>query len=155
MNVEGDFRYVDMGAYDECSDFLDYLADYGQDWEKAFTNWIVESRQWKDDRKRSNNYWDQWNVVKVLKSSLLPCVCISNQIPVLFFRKDDHMELDGFTYKTNLHLSYLFSIFLVRYFIEDYNPFLGTLILKFSNFIYKSNKLFFFPFLFGTASTSF
>ncbi|XP_010521985.1 PREDICTED: shewanella-like protein phosphatase 1 [Tarenaya hassleriana] len=64
MNVEGDFRYVDMGAYDECSDFLEYLSDYAQDWDKAFTNWIVESRKWKEDRRRSKNHWDQWNVVK-------------------------------------------------------------------------------------------
>ncbi|KAF8116268.1 hypothetical protein N665_0020s0119 [Sinapis alba] len=64
MNVEGDFRYVDTRAFDECIDFLDYLEDYAQDCDKAFKNWIFESRQWKKDRKSSQTYWDQWNVVK-------------------------------------------------------------------------------------------
>lgn len=67
MNVEGDFRYVDTRAFDECIDFLDYLEDYAQDWDKAFKNWIFESRQWKQDRRNSQTYWDQWNIVKVLK----------------------------------------------------------------------------------------
>ncbi|KAG2324047.1 hypothetical protein Bca52824_006775 [Brassica carinata] len=64
MNVEGDFRYVDTRAFDECIDFLDYLEDYAQDWDKAFKNWISESRQWKKDRESSQTYWDQWNIVK-------------------------------------------------------------------------------------------
>ncbi|CAH8339678.1 unnamed protein product [Eruca vesicaria subsp. sativa] len=64
MNVEGDFRYVDTRAFDECIDFLDYLEDYAQDYDKAFKNWIFESRQFKEDRKSSQTYWDQWNVVK-------------------------------------------------------------------------------------------
>ncbi|KAG2267581.1 hypothetical protein Bca52824_062136 [Brassica carinata] len=64
MNVEGDFRYVDTRAFDECIDFLDYLEDYAQDWDKAFKNWIFESRQWKEDRRNSQTYWDQWNIVK-------------------------------------------------------------------------------------------
>lgn len=67
MNVEGDFRYVDTRAFDECIDFLDYLEDYAQDWDKAFKNWIFESRQWKQDRRNSQTYWDQWNIVKVFK----------------------------------------------------------------------------------------
>lgn len=64
MNVEGDFRYVDTRAFDECIDFLDYLEDYAQDWDKAFKNWIFESKQFKEDRKSSQTYWDQWNIVK-------------------------------------------------------------------------------------------
>lgn len=75
--MEGDFRYVDSGALDECANFLDYLEDYKQDWEKAFINWIAESKQWKEDRKRSKSYWDQWNIVKVLKFSLCPSICRS------------------------------------------------------------------------------
>ncbi|KAJ0244889.1 Shewanella-like protein phosphatase 1 [Hirschfeldia incana] len=64
MNVEGDFRYVDTRAFDECIDFLDYLEDYAQDYDKAFKNWIFESKQFKEDRKSSLTYWDQWNIVK-------------------------------------------------------------------------------------------
>ncbi|KAJ0233267.1 hypothetical protein HA466_0284710 [Hirschfeldia incana] len=66
MNVEGDFRYVDTRAFDECIDFFDYSKDYAQDWDKAFKNWTFESRQWKKDRKSSQTYWGQWNIVKVL-----------------------------------------------------------------------------------------
>ncbi|KAE8710874.1 Calcineurin-like metallo-phosphoesterase superfamily protein isoform 2 [Hibiscus syriacus] len=36
MNVEGDFRYVESGAFDECADFLEYMNDYEYDWDEAF-----------------------------------------------------------------------------------------------------------------------
>ncbi|KAL5547609.1 hypothetical protein UlMin_002840 [Ulmus minor] len=40
MNVEGNFRYVDPGSFDECSDFLKYMDGYRDDWEEAFADWI-------------------------------------------------------------------------------------------------------------------
>ncbi|XP_021678575.2 shewanella-like protein phosphatase 1 isoform X2 [Hevea brasiliensis] len=64
MNVEGDFRYVDSGAYDECTDFLSYLDDFKYDWENAFAGWIRVSKTRKEDRKLSPNYWGAWNLVK-------------------------------------------------------------------------------------------
>lgn len=69
--MEGDFRYVESGAFDECTDFLAYLDDYKYDWESAFVGWIGVSRRWKDHRKLSQNYWGPWNLVKVLKFSVL------------------------------------------------------------------------------------
>ncbi|KAL6341537.1 hypothetical protein AAG906_032657 [Vitis piasezkii] len=67
MNVEGDFRYVDSGAFDECTDFLEYLDDYGGNWEEAFLGWVGVSEKWKEDRKMSQNYWGPWNLVKKQK----------------------------------------------------------------------------------------
>ncbi|GAV58671.1 Metallophos domain-containing protein [Cephalotus follicularis] len=64
MNVEGDFRYVEPGAFDECIDFLEYLDDYGYEWEDAFVGWVGESQRWKEERKMSKNYWGPLNLVK-------------------------------------------------------------------------------------------
>nr|GMD69230.1 shewanella-like protein phosphatase 1 [Ipomoea batatas] len=64
MNVEGDFRYVDSGAFDECVYFLEYLEEYGRDWEKAFPCWFAECHRWKRERKMSQSYWDSWSLVK-------------------------------------------------------------------------------------------
>lgn len=69
MNVEGDFRYVESGAFDECADFLEYMNDYGYDWDKAFVGWCSVSRRWKNERKVSRNNWGPWNLVKVLMLS--------------------------------------------------------------------------------------
>lgn len=71
MNVEGDFRYVDSGAFDECLDFLDYLEDYRYEWERAFVSWIATSEQREKYRKQSQTYWGQWNLVKVLNFSII------------------------------------------------------------------------------------
>lgn len=65
MNVEGDFRYVDSGAFDECIDFLDHWEECDRDWDEAFVSWIYESENRKKDRKVSHNYWDTWDLVKV------------------------------------------------------------------------------------------
>ncbi|KAF3454853.1 hypothetical protein FNV43_RR05301 [Rhamnella rubrinervis] len=64
MNVEGDFRYVDIGAFDECNDFLEYLGDYGDNWEEAFVDWISISNRYKEDRKMSQTSWGPWNLVR-------------------------------------------------------------------------------------------
>ncbi|XP_031736820.1 shewanella-like protein phosphatase 1 isoform X2 [Cucumis sativus] len=63
MNVEGDFRYVDSGAFDECLNFLEYMEDYRDHFEEAFLNWIQVSERWKDQRK-SQNFWGPMNLVK-------------------------------------------------------------------------------------------
>ncbi|XP_062172350.1 shewanella-like protein phosphatase 1 [Alnus glutinosa] len=67
MNVEGDFRYVEYGAFDECIDFLEYLDDCRNDWNEAFVGWIGVSERWKEERKMSQNYWGPLNLVKKQK----------------------------------------------------------------------------------------
>ncbi|TXG74470.1 hypothetical protein EZV62_003049 [Acer yangbiense] len=64
MNVEGDFRYVDSGGFDECTDFLDYLNDYHYDCEEAFVSWVGVSKRWKEDRRMSKNFLGPLNLVK-------------------------------------------------------------------------------------------
>lgn len=76
MNVEGDFRYVDAGAFDECGDFYEYLIDYDYDWEEAFSSWISVTERLKRDRRVSKDYWGPWNLVKrqkgvIARSALL------------------------------------------------------------------------------------
>lgn len=73
MNVEGDFRYVDSGGFDECYDFLEYMNEAGDDWEKTFSGWIDVSKKWKVDQRMSRNSWDPWNIVKVLYYDFLFC----------------------------------------------------------------------------------
>ncbi|GLU02592.1 hypothetical protein SLE2022_198370 [Rubroshorea leprosula] len=63
MNVEGDFRYVEPGAFDECAGFLEYLNGNKYDWEEAFVGWHGVSKRWKGDRKMSAN-WGPWNLVE-------------------------------------------------------------------------------------------
>lgn len=65
MNVEGDFRYVDTGAFDECIYFLEYLDEYKGNWEDAFIGWINVSQQWKKERRTSDKHWSPWNFIKV------------------------------------------------------------------------------------------
>ncbi|XP_030963887.1 shewanella-like protein phosphatase 1 isoform X1 [Quercus lobata] len=70
MNVEGDFRYVASGAFDECIDFLEYLDECTNDWEEAFVSWIGVSGRWKKERKMSQNYWGPLNLVKRQKGMI-------------------------------------------------------------------------------------
>ena len=71
MNVEGDFRYVDSGGFDECSDFLEYLNHSDDDWQETFSGWVDVSKRWKEDRRMSSSYWGPWNLVKVLYISVI------------------------------------------------------------------------------------
>lgn len=64
MNVEGDFRYVDSGGFDECSDFVEYINNSEDDWEETFTGWVDVSEKWKEDRTKSRNHWGPWNLLK-------------------------------------------------------------------------------------------
>lgn len=64
INVEGDFRYVESGGFDECTDFLEYLNECDHNWEEAFINTINISPQRKEDCRKSQNYWGPWNLVK-------------------------------------------------------------------------------------------
>ncbi|GLT80712.1 hypothetical protein SLA2020_521370 [Shorea laevis] len=63
MNVEGDFRFVEPGAFDECAGFLEYLNGNKYDSKEAFVGWHGVSKRWKGDRKMSTN-WGPWNLVE-------------------------------------------------------------------------------------------
>lgn len=88
--MEGDYRYVDSGAFDECTDFLEYLDDYGGNWEEAFLGWVGVSEKWKEDRKMSQNYWGPWNLVKVLKFSIF-FIVVKFSILLIHPRKSQHI----------------------------------------------------------------
>ncbi|KAI9118538.1 hypothetical protein K1719_010870 [Acacia pycnantha] len=64
MNVEGDFRYVKSGGFDECNDFLEYMNHSADDWEEDFAGWVHVSKRWKVDQQMSTNSWGPWNLVK-------------------------------------------------------------------------------------------
>ncbi|KAF8397198.1 hypothetical protein HHK36_016105 [Tetracentron sinense] len=64
MNVEGDFRYVDPGAFDECVDFMEYLDDHEGNWDKAFLSWASAFERWKEDRRMPPSQWGPWNLMK-------------------------------------------------------------------------------------------
>lgn len=69
--MEGDFRYVESGAFHECIDFVEYLEECRNNWEEAFVGWIGMSERCKQDRKMSQNKWVPLNLVKVVKFSFL------------------------------------------------------------------------------------
>lgn len=87
MNVEGDYRYVDPGAFDECTDFLAYLENYEYDWESAFVRWTGEYKRAKESRKRSQNAWDTWNLVKVPDFHSIPWEMLNLSLPLFLFMR--------------------------------------------------------------------
>ncbi|KAK1272351.1 hypothetical protein QJS04_geneDACA005967 [Acorus gramineus] len=64
MNVEGDFRYVDPGAFDECIDFLEHLKDCGDNWDDAFVGWHRVSEMYKENNAMSQSQWTPWRLMK-------------------------------------------------------------------------------------------
>lgn len=68
MNVEGDFRYVDLGAFHECAAFFEYLEECGGNWDDAILHWIFVCEMWKVERALENAKWSPWNLVKVSSS---------------------------------------------------------------------------------------
>ncbi|TVU30945.1 hypothetical protein EJB05_22603, partial [Eragrostis curvula] len=68
MNVEGDFRFVDPGAFDECTRFLEYLDECNGNWDDAFLNWVnVAERRKTQNGALPNGDWSPWNFVKKQK----------------------------------------------------------------------------------------
>ncbi|OIW16485.1 hypothetical protein TanjilG_32155 [Lupinus angustifolius] len=64
MNVEGDFRFVDSGGFDECDGFVEYINASEDAWDETFTGWLDVSERWKEERTMSRSYWGPWDLVK-------------------------------------------------------------------------------------------
>ncbi|KAF5193033.1 Shewanella-like protein phosphatase [Thalictrum thalictroides] len=103
MNVEGDFRYVEPGAFNECGDFLEFLVDYDYDWDKAFVRWINVTERLREDHRISHDNWSPWNIVKrqkgvIARSALLrpggPLACELAQHAVVL-KVDDWVFCHG------------------------------------------------------------
>lgn len=64
--MEGDFRFVDSGGFDECDSFVEYINASEDAWDKTFTGWLDVSEKWKEDQTMSRSYWGPLDLVKVL-----------------------------------------------------------------------------------------
>ncbi|KAH9309206.1 hypothetical protein KI387_037117, partial [Taxus chinensis] len=69
MNVDGDFRFVDHGAFEEAEDFMEYCNLHGSDWKTAFIEWIKVCGEWKARRKMTSSRWNNWSFTKIQKGS--------------------------------------------------------------------------------------
>ncbi|GAB2286076.1 Glycosylated integral ER membrane protein [Dionaea muscipula] len=103
MNVDGDFRFVDSGAFDEYAEFMKYLDACDYNWEDAFLSWINVSSKRKEEMKLSQKYWDPWNLVKrrkgvTARSTLLrpggPLACELARHPIVL-KVDDWVFCHG------------------------------------------------------------
>uniref|UniRef100_A0A0E0EXC5 Calcineurin-like phosphoesterase domain-containing protein n=1 Tax=Oryza meridionalis TaxID=40149 RepID=A0A0E0EXC5_9ORYZ len=98
INVEGDYRYVDPGAFDECIRFMEYLDECDGNWDDAFLNWVNVCERWKEEYPMSpNGDWRPWNFVKrqkgiAARSSLFkrggPLACELARHPVVLSVND-------------------------------------------------------------------
>lgn len=70
MNVEGDFRFAELGAFDEAEDFIEYSNEHRGDWDTAFIEWIKVCQRWKERRKRPASGWTPWNLIEMQKRTM-------------------------------------------------------------------------------------
>lgn len=70
MNVEGDFRFADLGAFDEAEDFIEYTNEHKGDWHTAFIEWIKVCQRWKARRKRPATGCIPWDLIEMQKRAM-------------------------------------------------------------------------------------
>uniref|UniRef100_A0A803KS70 Calcineurin-like phosphoesterase domain-containing protein n=1 Tax=Chenopodium quinoa TaxID=63459 RepID=A0A803KS70_CHEQI len=93
MNIEGDYRYVDSGGFEECVDFLEYLNECNHNWDEAFIGWNTVSERRKEDCRKYQNNFDPWNLVKVL--GLFVLLDISDQFPFCYAKSCNNTHVLG------------------------------------------------------------
>jgi hypothetical protein len=66
MNVEGDFRFVEHGGFEEADSFTDYCEEvHDGDYEAAFSGWYLASKKRKANRMRPFIVGWMFNPLKV------------------------------------------------------------------------------------------
>lgn len=85
MNVDGDFRYVDPGGFDECIRFLEYLDECDGEWNDAFLNWVnVCERRKKEYGASPSGDWRPWNFANVSQNLFV----ISKYLDLIICRRN-------------------------------------------------------------------